>query len=350
MKRAKNRIIVTSERVNNYGFRVLTDGIDLSQYEKNPLMLWMHVRPFGSTENQVLALGNVIELKRENHPEYGKVITGQPMFDDTDDFAMRIFNKYDNGTYRMASSGLRPIEWSDAPEYLLAGQRGATLTLSLMEEISLCDLGGNDDALTVALYDEAGELIQLSQNGENAAIPAIKNPFTDMSKIELTAAKAAVMLGLKEVSTADEFETKVIEYVQLAHSQKIQIETLSREKSDLQTKLDNLDKEALKNETNVMLSAAVNARKITQDEVAFYEGQVNDRAGLEKVKLHLDAKGGSAPISQIIPQTPQTNIKLYAGKTWKELDRQGKLVQLKNDDFNYFKQLYQEEFGKEYKG
>lgn len=348
MKRAKNRIVITSERVNNYGFRVLTDGIDLSQYDKNPLMLWMHIRPFGSQEGQILALGNVIELQREDHPELGRVITGLPVFDEDDKFAMRIYKKYDNGTYRMASAGLRPIEWSDAPAHLIAGQRGATLVLSMLEEISLCDIGGNDDAVQVALYDDNGALIQLSLNGENAAIPTLKNPFTDMSKIELTAAKAAVMLGLKEVSTADEFETKVIEIVQLAHSQKTQIETLTREKTELKTKLDDIDKATLQGEANVMLSAAVTARKITQDEVPFYEGQISDRASFDKVKLHLDAKGGTATIQSIVGNGDASKVSLYAGKTWGELDKADKLAQLKKDDFNLFKQLHFAEFGTEY--
>ncbi|QXU42082.1 hypothetical protein [Pedobacter sp. D749] len=57
MKRASKRIILTSENVNRYGFRVLTDGIDLTQYGKNPLMLWMHIPAFSNdAETTILAL------------------------------------------------------------------------------------------------------------------------------------------------------------------------------------------------------------------------------------------------------------------------------------------------------
>ncbi len=57
MKRASKRIILTGENINRYGFRVLTDGIDLTQYDKNPLMLWMHIRAFSNdAETTILAL------------------------------------------------------------------------------------------------------------------------------------------------------------------------------------------------------------------------------------------------------------------------------------------------------
>ena len=36
--------IISTERVNSYGSRVKTDGIDYSQYEKNPILLFMHRR------------------------------------------------------------------------------------------------------------------------------------------------------------------------------------------------------------------------------------------------------------------------------------------------------------------
>lgn len=350
MKRASKRIILTSERVNNYGFRVLTDGIDLSQYDKNPVMLWMHKRPLGNLEDQCLPIGNVIELKREVDPVLGKVITGLPVFDDTDDFAMKLFGKYENGTIRMASSGLMPIEWSAEPEHLIDGQRGPTLILSWLQEVSLVDLGGNNDALSVALYDDKGDLIKLSLNGDNTAIiPALKNPFIEMSKIELTAAKAAVLLGLSEITSADQFETKIMEVVQLAHRQKTEIQTLTSERDGLQTKLDNLDKEQLKTDTNVMLTAAKDARKITADEFPFFEGQITDRASFDRVKLYLDAKGGNASVKTVVEAGDKGKVDLYAGKTYDDLDRTpGALVKLKADNPNLFNELYKAKFGKEY--
>jgi hypothetical protein len=352
MKRASNRIIITTERVNGYGFRVLTEGVDLSQYDKNPLMLWMHKRGFGD----MLALGNVVELQKEVHATLGNIITGLPMFDDTDEFAMRIYKKFENGTYRMASPGLRPVEWSEDESLILPGQRGATLIKSQLEEVSLCDIGGNDDALQVALYNDSNELIKLNLKGENAEIPLLTiNTKTDMLKIELTAQKAAAILGETEIASNDQFETKVAEVVQLAQRQKTEIETLTREKQDevtkvieLTQKLADAGKVQLTKDTDTALADAVEARKITADEVGYLKSNVTDQAGLDSLKLFLKAKSGVPTVKDALAASKTENVEL-TGKSWDDLDRAGKLVKLKADDLNLFKQLYKARFGAEYK-
>ena len=49
-------VIISTEAVNSYGSRVLTAGIDLSQYERNPVLLWMHRR---SWEPVAMPIGKV---------------------------------------------------------------------------------------------------------------------------------------------------------------------------------------------------------------------------------------------------------------------------------------------------
>lgn len=352
MLRATKRIVVISEKVNKYSFRALVAGIDLSQYEGNPIMLWMHNRAFGGKGEVYLPIGNVIELRKEELPGLGLVVTGQPMFDDTDDFAKSIYNKYENGTLRMASAGLIPIEWSEDIDLLLPGQRAATLVKSILEEISMVDIGADSNALAIALYNHNHELIQLSSDGENATIPLITHPQikNEMLKIELTAAKAAVLLGLKDVGSTDEFETKVAEVVQLAHRQKLQIETLTQEKTAAETKLANAEKAGIEADANVMLAAAVEARKITKDDVAFYSEQITDKTSFDRVKLHLDGKAGSASVQDTLKLADGTKADTFAGKTWKELDQSGQLVQLKSSDLNLFKELFKAEFKTEYQG
>ena len=38
------RVRISNDRINCYGTRVLTSGLDISQYEKNPVLLYMHQR------------------------------------------------------------------------------------------------------------------------------------------------------------------------------------------------------------------------------------------------------------------------------------------------------------------
>lgn len=40
----KKTFVLSDESVNSYGFRVLTDGIALDNFKKNPVMLWNHTR------------------------------------------------------------------------------------------------------------------------------------------------------------------------------------------------------------------------------------------------------------------------------------------------------------------
>ena len=65
--------IISTERVNSYGSRVKTDGIDYSQYEKNPILLFMHRR--GRKED--MPIGIMTNLRVENG-----ILYGTPKFDD----------------------------------------------------------------------------------------------------------------------------------------------------------------------------------------------------------------------------------------------------------------------------
>lgn len=352
MLRASKRIIITSENVNRYGFRVLTDGIDLVQYGLNPIMLWMHNRAFGSKDEVFLPIGNVIELRFEDDPVLGRILTGQPMFSEKTDFAKSIYELFEEGTIRMASAGLIPTEWSENTDLLKPGQRAATLVKSVLEEISIVDIGANNNALSLALYNENHERIELSYDGENANIPLIKNPLIEkeMLKLELTAEKAAVMLGLKNIASTDEFETKVMEIVQLAQKQKTQIETLTKEKKEAEDKLADADKIQLAKDVDALLLTASSdeVRKITKDEVAYLKSNATDRAGYDALKLYLDGKAGSPTVQGALNLSAGKTTDEYAGKTWDDLDQSGKLIQLKAQNLTLFKDLFKAKYNKEY--
>lgn len=346
MLKATKRLIILSEQVNKYGFRALIDGVDLAQYERNPILLWMHYRAFGKKNEVILPLGNVIELKVETIEGIGKCLTGLPVFDDTDEFAVSIYNKYENGTLRMGSAGLLPAEWSEDLDLIIPGQRGATLVRSILEEVSIADIGADNNALSIALYDVNHNRIELSLNSENTVIPLIKIDKTEMEKIELTTAKAAALLGVAELKTSEQFETKIMEVVQLAARQKTQIETLTREKSEAETKLEEAEKVQLAAKVETLVQGAVDARKITADEKPQYVQLA--ATNFETVEKLLGTKAGNPTIQSQLEGKRTTTIGLYANKTWSDLDKEGLLVKLKADDPNLFKDLFKQQFGKEW--
>lgn len=208
-------VIISTGAVNCYGTRVLTEGIDLSQYERNPVLLWMHRRAF---DGNAMPIGKVENLRVED----GKLI-GTPVFDQADDFAKRIESKWDSGYLRMASAALEPIETSADEALVLPGQTRETVTRSKLIEVSIVDIGGNDEALQLCGADgrvmklAAGEdapglpLLQLQkesepETGDSAGEENNKphNQTTAMNKEQLT------LLGLPE-GASDEQATAALQ-------------------------------------------------------------------------------------------------------------------------------------------
>ena len=50
-------VIISTSGLNCYGSRILTSGIDLTQYEKNPVLLWMHRRSFNGKDIPIVWVG-----------------------------------------------------------------------------------------------------------------------------------------------------------------------------------------------------------------------------------------------------------------------------------------------------
>lgn len=155
--------VITSPRLNSYGARVLTEGIIIDQYEKNPVLLFMHRR--GRREDMPIG---IIENVRVD----GDKIFGTPKFDEDTEEERNISKKWERGTLRMLSAGLDILEWSEDPSLLVAGQTRPTITKSKLIEVSVVDIGANDDALQVGLYHE-GKLLTLAAGEENVHLPLL---------------------------------------------------------------------------------------------------------------------------------------------------------------------------------
>lgn len=156
-------VIISTEAVNSYGTRVLTSGIDLSQYERNPVLLWMHRR---SWEPGAMPIGRMENLRVE-----GDKLIGTPVFDKNDPFAQQIESKWENGFLRMASAGLVILETSNDPALVYPGQKRETVTRSILEEVSIVDIGSNDDALQLCGAD--AKLLKLAAGEDSPALPLL---------------------------------------------------------------------------------------------------------------------------------------------------------------------------------
>lgn len=153
------RVRITNSRVNSYGTRVLTAGLDISQYERNPVLLYMHER------------GKVIGYMKELRLE-GDELTGEPVFDEASELSQRCKKQWEFGSLRMVSMGIDIIETSESPEQLLPGQTRPTITKSKLDEVSIVDIGANDDAIVLKkngrrVYDKnINEVLRLMSNNQ----------------------------------------------------------------------------------------------------------------------------------------------------------------------------------------
>lgn len=158
-------VVISTGAVNCYGSRVLTEGIDLTQYEKNPVLLWMHRR---SWEPGAMPIGRVEGLRIEQDK-----LIGTPVFDQNDPFAKQIESKWENGFLRMVSASLEPLETSADASLILPGQSRETVTRSKLIEVSIVDIGGNDEALQLLGGD--GKLLNLGAGEDAPELPLLHN-------------------------------------------------------------------------------------------------------------------------------------------------------------------------------
>lgn len=177
--------IISDEKLNNYGGRVMTEGIDFSQYMKNPVVLYMHER------------GNVIGRALKVYVKDNQLLADIE-FDEKDDYANKIKGKVDRGFLNMTSPWLGVKEWSEDEKLMLKGQLTPTVTKSTLKEISIVDVGANDGALK--LFDENENEIKLSDLSKN-------NKINKMSKF----ITIALALGLTETATEQDITKKIAE-------------------------------------------------------------------------------------------------------------------------------------------
>lgn len=304
------RVRITNDSLNSYGTRVLTSGMEISQYERNPVLLYQH--------NRGQVIGYVKDIKVENNE-----VTGELMFDCASELSQRCKKQFEFGSLRMVSVGIDVLETSEAKEHLVQGQTRATITKSKLFEVSLVDIGANDDAIVL---HKDGELITLSKDEKSSYLPLISNNqiLTKMEQKTL-----CLLLGLPE--TADEAAIKAaIEGLKAAQ---VQMSKLENEKVTLELE---------------RLTSAVDK--------AISEKRID--ATKKDQFVELGKKVGYQELQNVFAaMTPQTKLSTVLGhhggdptggdKTYKKLSDvpSSEILKLRTENPEEYKKLYKEEYG-----
>lgn len=176
----RKRYILSSETLNRNGYRVLSSGIKVDNFLKNPVLLFGH-------NTWDAPIGKIDDIKME-----GTTLTGVPVFDDSDPIGAGFKSKAENGFPFALSIGFRPLTLSSDPAHIIAGQQYETVTECELLEVSVVSIPANPDA------------VGLSANSETP-IPALTK--THIIRME----KTTKALGLDPNATDDDIFKKVSE-------------------------------------------------------------------------------------------------------------------------------------------
>ena len=308
---AKNkRVRITNERLNSYGTRVLTAGMDVSQYERNPVLLYMHER------GQVI--GYVKDLKVE-----GDEVTGELMFDEASELSQRCKKQWEFGSLKMVSVGIDVLELSEDKKHLVEGQTSPTITRSKLFEVSVVDIGANDDAI-VLMRD--GKRLEMGKDGESPLPKLNHNKKQDkkMNKEEI-----ALLLGLPADASEEAIKAKVAELKAAAAER----ETLAREHDALQL-----------SRIETAVEGAIAEKKISADKKAHFI-ELGKKVGIESLSATFDAMSAQVKLSQVVGHqgaAPQD-------KTWQKLSDvpSDKIMDLRKNQPDEYKRLFKAEYGYE---
>lgn len=307
------RVRLTNESINYYGTWVVTAGIDLKQYERNPVLLYMHKR------GEVI--GQLRDIKQE-----GDALTAELDFDEASELSRRCKMQFEKGSLRMVSVGLDIIETSSDKKYIKSGQSYPTITKSKLFEVSLVDIGANDDAIVLK---HEGKVITLGANGEHP-LPQLK--ISTKNKKEMTQEELAVALGLPKDATEEQINQRVAQF-----------------------KASELENQSLKTEKEQLLAAAIEDAVKVAIEQKRLSADLKDHfvelgkiVGVEKLKKTFAAMPPVTRLSHVIGHqggvANQQSEKTYTKLSDMPADEQ---VELKKTDRETYARLYKEEYGVE---
>ena len=305
------RVRISNERLNSYGTRVLTSGMDLDQYNRNPILLYMHER------------GQVIGIVKDLRVD-GADVTGELVFDEATELSRRCKKQWEFGSLKMVSVGIDILEMSESSEHLVPGQTRPTITKSKLFEVSLVDIGANDDALVL---HKDGQRITFGKDG-GIVLPLLHSKNPQKIKV-MDQEKLALELGLPK--DADEAAISA----ELAR-----LKAKGAEVDGLRTECDTL--RAARIET--LVNTAVAEKKIGEDKKQQFL-DLGKKIGAEDLQATFEAMSPQVKLSGMIQGAGGASS--GGSASYQKLSEvpAAELEKLRKENPAQYKQLYKAEYG-----
>lgn len=302
-------VLCDSETINSYGFKTEVKGINLSRFEKNPVMLYQH--------NPHTVIGRWEDIKIE-----GGQLSATPVFDMEDPEAAEIARKVEQGFIKGCSMGI-------VIKQMTRTKGIDTATESVLLEASIVSIPADENALVV--YDSEDKQNQLSIND-------FYKLFYNMEKKE----KPELQPDNLEIALSQrnmELQAQVDEQSETIKALNAKIDELKRDLAERDYR-----------EAEAFVDKAIADGKITEEvkaeTLSFYLSFPK-----ETEKLFANIKSADEPSAlqqSSISLSQMMGKKTEPSLTWDELDRAGKLRNLKANNPEEFKRLYKEKFHKEW--
>jgi len=301
-------VLCDSETINSYGFKTDVKGINLSRFEKNPVMLYQH--------NPHTVIGRWEDIKIE-----GGQLSATPVFDMEDPEAAEIARKVEQGFIKGCSMGI-------VIKQMTRTKGIDTATESVLLEASIVSIPADENALVV--YDSEDKQNQLSINDFNKLFYIMEKK----EKPELQPDNSEITLSQRNM----ELQAQVDEQSETIKALNAKIDELKRDLAERDYR-----------EAEAFVDKAIADGKITEEvkseALSFYLSfpkETEKLFGAIKSADEVAEPQSSISLSQMMEK------KAEPSQTWDELDRAGKLRNLKAENLEEFKRLYKEKFHKEW--
>lgn len=262
-------ILNDQSKQNSYGFTVVTEGIDLSRFNENPVML------DGHSNTNASVIGKWVNIKKENG-----LLTAETSFDMEDENAKLIAGKVERGFIKGASMGLS----FKRNDLRMDSQGNLTMTKCEIFEASIVAIPSNAKALVLKMDGEILDDTQIKELCLSIATDNEPNLKVD-NNMKLQLGQLAILaLGFsaqtKELSI-DEVEQAVLSLQKAKEDAEAKLK-LSEEKVSAFLEKEKVQKQALATQ---LVEDALKQGKITADKKATFLQLANDNYELAKSTL-----------------------------------------------------------------
>lgn len=308
--------------MNVYKYRLLTEGLDLAQYKKNPIGFLMHERE-----------GGVLVKWEDFRIECDKLF-GKPVINLSHPKGEDIATQVENGFINAASCGkIICLAATDDESMKLEGQTGPTVTKWFPREISFVDIPGNHNALA-NLYD-------INDNELNLADFVKPNP-KEMNKILLTAAMLTA-LNLSDKSSEDDAAKAFQDLIDTAGKVPELEKDLAGKKTALTAKekeLEDLKAETTAKEVQDLLAKGETDKKLTKEVSAkLGEKFKTDPSGLKDL---IDSMPAQTLVTDQLDN--QKDLADFTGKSWDDLYQSDQLETVRKQFPDLYEKLRKEKY------